>query len=172
MFEAISETSIDLKKSNLLHLYHSLNQPQISPGPGLSAQNAEAFGFVIQHTPRSVSIYVGLFFPQAQKRILYRSGPVKMEAVESEMAEMEAFTGDMGFLMTNLHLAQCAPDQRHEILRTCPFFYADVELYYQALSISEIEIKRSQGEGLAKKEAEADLQHQFMHQYVSILSML
>jgi len=172
MFEQLTEENIDIKKMNLVHLYQSLNQPQISPGPGLSPQQAEAYMMVLMLTNRKMAIYVGLFFAQSNKRVLYMEGPFSNEALEAHMTEAESFTSEMGFLMTNLNFQSASPEEREEIIRTNPFFYRDVDLYYQSLSISEIEVKRSLGETTARKDAEADLHQIFLQQYVTILSML
>lgn len=172
MFDVIKEEFIDLKKLNLVYLYHSLNQPQISPGAGLSAQQAEAYLMIFQTAARQLVMYVGLFFAQSNKRVLYKVGPFNPENLETQMSESEVFTSQMGFLMTNLHFNSATADEKQEFIRTNPFFYADIDLYYQSLSISEIEVKRSQGESTARKEAEADIHQLFFQQYVTILSLL
>jgi len=171
-FEQISQDFIDLKKSNLLYLYHSLNQPQISPGAGLSPEQAECYTFVVQDLRLQLSIFIGLFFPVSQKRVLYKLGPFNAEVLNTEMSETESFSSQMGFLMTNMQFGSASPDEKKEMLRTCPFFYVNVESYYQSLSVSEIEVKRSTAESGARKEADADQQAHFYDQYVTILSML
>jgi len=172
MFDAIKEDSIDLKKVQLVYLYHSLNQPQISPGAGLSAQQAESYLMVFNNIQKQMLIYVGLYFAQSNKRILYKVGPFNAEDLENQMSEAETFTSQMGFLMTNLHFNSANNEERQEFLRINPFFYPDIDVYYQALSISEIEVKRSHSESTARKDAEADLHQLFFQQYVTILSLL
>lgn len=172
MFEQMNDEFIDMKKLSLIHLYHSLNQPQISPGVGLSPQQAEAYTMVFMTLSRQMMVYVGLFFAQSNKRVLYCQGPFTPEVLESQMVDAESFTSEMGFLMTNLNYQSSSQEEKQEIVRTIPFFYRDVDLYYQSLSISEIEVKRAQGETTARKDAEADVQQQFFQQYVTMISML
>lgn len=172
MFDQITDDFIDLKRSQLIFLFHSLNQPQISPGPGLAAQAAEAYTAVLQTLNQQMTIYVGLFFAQTNKRVLYRIGPFQSELLEAQMTEAEAFTSQMGFLMTNLNYNLATADEKQELTRMVPFFYRDIDLYYQSLSISEIEAKRISGDTSAKKDTEADLQKLFFQQYVTMLGML
>jgi hypothetical protein len=172
MFEQISEDHLDLQKIKLMSLFHSLNQPQISPGPGQGAESAEAFTMVCELKPNQMAVYVGLFFPKMDRRILYRSPIFNPEALSTQIADAESFTTQMGFLMTNLNFGMASDEEKADLTRMNPFFYRETQLYYESLSVSEIEAKKSASETVARKDLEADLHQLFFQQYVTLVSML
>jgi hypothetical protein len=172
MFEIAEKVFIDLHKLALVHVYQSLNQPQVSPGQGLVSQSAQATILVLRNSPTIIEIFVGLFFPDSNNRILYKSGPFQAEIVEEKIAEAEGFVGEMGFLMDNLHYSSSSQPERNEILRRIPFFYKEMDLYFQALSSSEIEVRKTKIEAVAQRDAQIDNHRLFLEKYVQIVSML
>lgn len=172
MFETLENTFIDLKNLNLVHLYQSLNQPHISPAKGKGAQASHAYLMVLQSDPHSMMIYIGLFFPEESHRVLYGAKPFAPEELVGRLAAAESFVAEMGFLMDNTHLSKASAEERAEILRTVPFFYKQLALYYDALSTSEIETKKALQQGHTSRDQQADLQRAFWERYVQLLSML
>ena len=179
MFDLLTDPFVDLKRQNLIHLFQSLNQPQVSPGVGLGAQAAEGYLMVFQ-IEKQMSIYVGLYFRESSQRILYYSGLFSPDVLEEKLSSAESFVGEMGFMMDNVHLASATDMERADLIRTVPFFYKDMDLYFKALRTSEIEVKKAKeksveigkGEGTASRDAQAELQKVFLEQYVTMVSML
>ncbi|MBN8555714.1 MAG: hypothetical protein J0L93_09735 [Deltaproteobacteria bacterium] len=172
MFNLMKEEFVDLAKLSLVHVYQSLNQPQVSPGQGMVAQSASAFLMVCRNSPTVIEIFIGLYFSEANQRVLYHSTPFPAEVVEEKIAEAEAFVGEMGFLMDNLHFSTANATERNDILRRIPFFYSDFELYLQALSESEIEARNAKAEAITHRGAQVDFQRVFLEKYVQMVSML
>ncbi len=172
MFDLLKESFIDLGTQTLLHLYHSLNQPQISPGVSKKVQAAEAYMMVLQASSTKATVYIGLYFNDDEQRVLYSSGLFSMDQLEHQISQAESFLGEMGFMMDNLYYSKASSAERTDLIRPVPFFYKDKELYYQALSQSEIEVKRS-SRGAPVVEAVGDShQRGFWEQYAKMLSML
>jgi hypothetical protein len=172
MFDAIEEVSLDPKKYQLVHLFQSLNQPQISPGAGLVAQTANASLMVVKSSAKGMEIFVGLFFPDQDQRVLYHMPVFSSELIEEKLSLGEAFLGQMGFLMDNMHFQSASVPEKKELIRTLPFFYSSIEAYYQALDPNEIEAKKGKTEIQHKKDAVADHQIVFLEHYLAIMSML
>lgn len=171
MFEALDRDFLEAKTDRLVAYYHSLNQPRISPPSGGAAGPASAHTMVFQEGG-ALHVFVGLFFPEANQRVLYRLDSDLAERVPEALAACEAFTGEMGFLMTNTKFRDVAPEQRAEFVRTNPFFYQDLNHFFQALSATEIEVKRQKAELSAARDVEAEFQQTFVQAYVRLIAML
>lgn len=172
MFKQIPETFIEFSKQHLVHLYQSLNQPHISPGAGLVAQPATAHLLVFQTSPAEIVIFIGLFFPESQQRVIYRMDAFSPEFLAENLAQAEAFVGEMGFMMDNLRLSSATEAERIETIRLVPFFYQDIELFFKALSTSEIQIRKAKVETAVYREQQADQQRVLLENYVRLLGML
>jgi hypothetical protein len=166
------EEFIDLQIFQVLSYQHSLNQPQISPGDGRPSQIASCGVFELSDLQGARLFFVALFFPTDHTRTFYRiEAPSGAEAAAAKQ-EIDAFTAEMGFLMTDSKFSDLEPEARTKLLRLSPFLYKDVKLYFQALTQSEVRFKHDSVELVAKREVELDRQQQFIDQYVTILSML
>lgn len=172
MFDQLADTFLDLSKKSLLHLYKSLNQAQVSPGPGLVAQPASAFIFVLRKTATDFEVLVGLFFLESRQRVLYQVPPFAAEVVNEKVTEAEGFVGEMGFLMDKVRLSSLTDAEKQEIVRKIPFFYKDTALYQDSLSTSEIQVIKTKAESLGQKDAHTEMQKIFAEQYVALISML
>ncbi len=172
MLQKSPDDFIDLQTYQVLSYQHSLNQPQISPGDGRPSQIASCGIFELADSHGKRSFCVGLFFPTDQRRTLYRAEVSDSSTPEEARQEIEAFTTEMGFLMTDSRLADLDSEARAKLLRLSPFLYKEMKLYFQALTQTEVRFKHEAVEGVAKREIEADRQQQFIDQYVTILSML
>jgi len=172
MFKEAPYSSIDLKKRNLAHLYVSLNQPQISPHTGGSPESASGNILVIEERPGEVTVFIGLLFLRTKERLLYTSEAFNSELLADRLSEAETFAHEMGFMMDNTNIATASKERREELIRKTPFFYDDFNQYFQALSESEIQAKKSTLDTTAVRGASGDLQRIFLEQYVKMLSML
>lgn len=172
MFEAQADPFIDLKKNQILSLYQSLNQPQISPQPGGAAEPATCYFIISEITGERLYLYVGLHFFSSGYRVLYRTPAFLPEEIPEKLAHAEAFAGEMGFMMDDLHYSAANELERTEMLRTIVFFYRDTQTYMQALSSSEKEAKKTSAQTSVTKETRAEQYSYFLEQYVTILSML
>lgn len=172
MLERSPDEFIDLQSYQVLDYQHSLNQPQISPGDGRPSQIASCGVFELSDLRGVRLFYVALFFPTDQVRTYYRiEAPSEIEVAEARQ-KIDAFTAEMGFLMTDSKFSDMEPEARTKLLRLSPFLYKDVKLYFQALSQTEVRFKHDSLESVARREVELDRQQQFIDQYVTILSML
>lgn len=172
MFDVCNEPFVDLKSSKLIHLYVSLNQPVISAGAGMSAEPAQGYVFACQDSSQRVILYVGLFFPQSDHRILYTLPPVDVGRLQEAISQAESFANEMGFMLDNSRLSSISTADRNDLIRTIPFFYRDLPLYYAALTDSEIEFKKSKVETSQARDAQVDAQRLFIDRYVELVSML
>ncbi|MDB5038908.1 MAG: hypothetical protein JWQ35_2436 [Bacteriovoracaceae bacterium] len=171
MFEQISEVFIHTPKYKILHLYHSLNEPLISPADGLPVQTATATLLVMQDLQKSIEIFIGLFFPDSGKRILYKAPIFQIELLSDRITQAQAFVEQMGFLMDNKNFDKARPEEKKTLIRTIPFFYEDIELFYKALSATEVNFRQRNTES-ATHEASVDIETVFLEQYLRIASML
>lgn len=172
MFENQADTFIDLKKLQLLGIYQSLNQPQISPEPNVSPEPATCFFILVETQGDQLFLFVGLHFFSSGHRILYRTPSFLPEEAPERLAHAEAFAGEMGFMMDDLHFSAANAAEKSEMLRTIVFFYKDNQTFLQALSSSEREVKQTQAAGNLTRETKAEQYSYFLEQYVTILSML
>lgn len=172
MFEQITRSFVDLNERALVHVYKSLNQAQVSPGPGMTALSATAYIFVFRNSTSESEIRVGLHFTENDQQVVYEMPMFQPELINEKMGEAESFVSEMGFLMDNTHYSSASPDEKKEILRKIPFFYKEIGLYKQSLTDSEIEAKKVKAEVGAQKDSMADQQRIFIEQYVTLLSML
>lgn len=172
MFDEVTGTFLDLSHKSLMHLYRSLNQAQVSPGVGLTAQVASAYIFVFRNSPKEVEIMVGLHFTESGQRVLYKVPPFAPENTNEKVLDAEAFVGEMGFMMDNVRLSSLGPDERSELLRKIPFFYKDMRLFRESFTESELETQRAKAEATGQKDAQVEMHRLFYEQYITLLSML
>lgn len=172
MFDALDTTFLDPKKYSVLGLYQSLNQPQISPQPNVAAEPATCHFILVEAPNDSIQLFVGLHFFSSKYRVLYSTRAFLPEEMPEKIALAEAFAGEMGFMMDDLHYASAGDADRTEMLRTLVFFYRDSQTYLQALSTDEKQVKQSQAQTSVTKETRAEQYSYFLEQYVTILSML
>lgn len=171
MFESLADTFIDLQKNQILGLYQSLNQPQISPQPGVAAEPATCFFILMEAGEERLLLYVGLHFFSSSHRVLYRTSAFLPEEVPEKLEQAEAFAGEMGFMMDDLHFSAGNELERTEMLRTIIFFYRDTQTYMQSLSTTEREAKKTFTQTVTR-ETRAEQYSYFLEQYVTILTML
>lgn len=172
MFDQATGTYLDFSKAELLHLYKSLNQALVSPGPGMVSQPASAMIFVFKNSNSQFEVAVGLHFVDSGQRVLYRVPPFAAEIINEKVAEAEAFVSEMGFLMDNLRFASLSSAERSEIQRKIPFFYREMSLYQEALTSSEREALKAKAETAGHKDAQAEISKHFYDQYLQLMSML
>lgn len=172
MFEQVATAYLDLEKKTLVHLYKSLNQAQVSPGPGMVSQPASSFIFVFRNSPNEFEVSVGLHFSESGQRVLYKTPGFAPETVNEKVSEAEGFVGEMGFLMDNIRLGTLSSEERSEILRKIPFFYKEMTLYQDSLSTREAEAIKVKAETSGQRDAHSEMQKLFFEQYLSLVSML
>lgn len=172
VIDQVEGTYLDLSKKSLVHLYKSLNQTNVSPGPGQVSQAANAYIFVFRNPSAQFEIAIGLHFADSGQRVLYTVPSFASEAVNDKVLEAEAFVGEMGFLMDNIRLSSLAAEEKSELLRKIPFFYKDMSLYQESLSTSEVEAMKAKVGGMGQKDAHSEMQKLFLDQYVNLVSML
>jgi len=172
MFNLSTSLSVDLKSQPLLQIFHSLNQPQISPEPSMPPEPAEAYFLLCETRGEKLFLYVGLWFEASKHRILYTSSELASEDAAEALVQAEAFAGEMGFLMDDLRFSLASESEKAGILRTVPFFYEDHETYLKALTPEEREAMDTQTLKTATRETKAEKYSHFLEQYVTLLSML
>jgi hypothetical protein len=172
MFEPSSTGFIDLKKCEILHVFQSLNQPVLSPEPGLPAELSQAYFVISENHQQKVSLAVGLCFLQSSHRILYEVAGFTAEEIPERLVQAEAFVGEMGFMMDDLHFQDSRPEEQKDILRTLPFVYRDQETFLQALSGAERASKNLVVGATSMKATGSQKYSFFLEHYVRMLSML
>lgn len=172
MFERRSDHFIDIKDKTLLALYQSLNQPQISPEPGVVPEMAQAFFVAIEMEDHATRLFVVLHFLESNNLIVYQTEAFKKEKLSEVLSQAEAFAGEMGFMMDDLHYLDATEDSRREMIRVIPCFYRELQTYQQALRDSDLDFKKTQTESLVTKETQAERSLNFLDQYIRILSSI
>jgi len=172
MFELCSQNYVDLKKFTVMHLFQSLNQPHLSPEPGLPAEPSQAFFIVSEAATEKIRLFVGLCFLNSSHRILYGTTDFVAEDTPERLAQAEAFVGEMGFLMDDLHFRDSSEQEQKDMLRTTPFFYQDHATFMQALSGQEKQAKGAASSTTSARATGSQKYSFFLEHYVRLLSML
>ncbi|TVQ79880.1 MAG: hypothetical protein EA369_03780 [Bradymonadales bacterium] len=171
MFELSSPPFVDLQKEKLLQLYQSLNQPVLSPEPGLPAETAQAYFILSLGQGEKLHLYIGLCFLDSSHRILYKSEAFSDEEMVNCLVEAESFVGEMGFMMDDLHFQDGSEAERREMKRTNPFFYREHSQFLEALTRQEKAEKVSKAP-LTQRQTGSQKYSFFLEHYVRMLSML
>jgi hypothetical protein len=167
MFEHQAQGFLIPKQQRLMALYQSVNQPLMAPQMDVEVEPADCSFFVLEDDQQAVMIGLGVFFPLSQYRILYEMKKFPVEELAERVALAEAFAGEMGFMMKDIHLSSSSPQEQEHWRSRIVFFYRDVQDYLSAVSNLNREFpkeKRSQ-EGQV-------INSQFFEVYAKMMSML
>lgn len=171
-FERLESPFIDPKKLRLIHLYQSLNQPQVSIDSDQAPEPALAHFIMAEAGEEQLYLFIGLFFLNSDERVVFQDGPFSPEDSPEKLAEAEAFAGEMGFMMDDLYFSSASEPERAELQRKVPFFYKNLQAYLDSLSATEQEVKATTTQLSLDKDTTAQKYSYFLEQYVTMLSML
>lgn len=172
MLSESSRAHVSLESHQIIHLYRSLNEPHISPGPGHSPEAATAHLAAVLGPEKKAQIFVGLFFPLSKERMVYETEAFLPAKLKEFMEEAESFVTEMGFMLDNTNYSTSKDAEKAEIRRSVPLFYEDMDSYMKSLSKNEIQAQQAQAEGRLTRTESAEFEVNFLEQYVKILSML
>lgn len=172
VFQLCENDYLEIEQSDLLQLYRSLNQPQISSSPSESPEPASACLMAIAVGEKKVRLYIGLFFFQSQKRMLYETQDLEVVDLAEMMVQAESFAGEMGFLLDDLRYSSASEADQQEMYRTTPFFYRELAGFNSALSEEERKSQSLTGQISKTSETKTSDRQEFVADYLQLLSMI
>lgn len=172
MFYLSDQDFLEIDQSDVLQLYRSLNQPQISSKPTEAPEPASASLIATEAGDKKVHLFIGLFFYKSQKRILYQTQAVESIDLAEMIVQAESFAGEMGFLLDDLRYGSASEAEKREMFRTTPFFYRDLEGFNKALSEDERQSQTLTGQIFSPQETKNKAHQEFIADYLQLLSMI
>ena len=169
MFEPQAQTFIALKDQRIISLYQSVNEPRISPQPDVSAEPAQCSFFVLEADQDRMMIAIGLFFPQSEYRILYKTQAFAAEELAERISMAEAFAGEMGFMMRDRHISAASARDLELIKKQIVFFHREVKDFLKVnadLSHSSVNAESS------TSSSSSSIDPKFLELYAKMASML
>src|SRR4051812_11628615 len=106
MFEPSKTPFVDIRKFSVLRFYKSLNDPEVSPAPGIPARKSTSTVLVLQNQTKELEIFIGLFFPESGERVLYHSTPFHLELLSERLSEAQGFSEQMGFILEDKNFSK------------------------------------------------------------------
>ena len=169
MFEPQAQTFIALKDQRIISLYQSVNEPRISPQPDVSAEPAQCSFFVLETDQDRMMIGIGLFFPQSEYRILYKTQAFAAEELAERISMAEAFAGEMGFMMRDRHVSAASARDLEIIKKQIVFFHREIKDFMR--SSTEVSSGSLNFEG-ATSASSTSIDTKFLEMYAKMASML